>query len=737
MQGARNGVGNIAVCPDPQQVSRARWPWWFLAAALDYSELKGPIRVVGAFTSTGKTGSGDKAWLRHWGERLCGGAMVVCVLASMVALGGYAIAAPTPIPNEAFPPLTLRVEGVLDALNRHDLNRARSEAAALRDPVLIKLVTWMEYRAPGSRASFGEISQFLADNPDWPDSRALRRNAENGIGLSRPPADVLAWFDKTPPSSGGGRIAQISALETLGRNSEAQAAARAAWRDANFTEGEERDFLSRFRKLLTHDDHAARLDRLIWDGRVFDARRLLRLVDSDTQALANARLALRRLDPGIDGALKRVPAALQNNPGLLYERLRWRRIKGRDMEARDMLDHPPSDLVRPEMWWDERSIQVRRALANGEASVAYRLASRNGLSRGAAFADAEFLSGWIALRFLGDSTGALKHFEALHANVTFPVSLARGAYWAGRAAEAQGNDESAHTWYAEASSYPTVFYGQLARLRLEESPTPTDPPVTIDEAKAFASDELVRAARYAARSPDRVLMRSFVLRLAERAKTPAEHRLVAALADREGRPEVAVAAAKASARRGVVLLDSAYPERRFPPGANTVEPELALAVMRQESAFDSQAVSGAGARGLMQLIGPTAQSVAKALKLPYERERLNLDPDYNIRLGTRYLADLVEQFSGSYVLAVAAYNAGPARVRTWSRNGGDPRKGSLDILDWIEMIPLSETRDYVQRVIENLEIYRTRKGGIPLAARLKDDLARGSITPVITHSEIP
>ena len=692
---------------------------------------------MAAFTSRRKSGSGKNAWLSGWVARVIGRAMVACLIAVLMTGGTVSAAPAPPIPNEAFPPLSLRVESVFDALNRHDFSKARSEAAALGDPVLIKLVTWAEYRAPGSRASFGEISQFLGDNPDWPDARALRRNAENGIGLSRPPADVLAWFDKNPPLSGGGRVAQISALETLGRNSDAQAAARAAWRDANFTEGEERDFLSRFRKYITRDDHAARLDRLIWDGRVFDARRLLRLVDADTHALANARLALRRLDPGIDGALKRVPAALQNNPGLLYERLRWRRIKGRDLEARDMLEHPPADLGRPDMWWDERSVQVRRALANGEASVAYRLASENGLSRGAAFADAEFLSGWIALRFLGDAAGARKHFEALHANVTFPVSLARGAYWAGRAAEAQGDQEAAHTWYAEASSYPIVFYGQLARLRLDELPAPSDPAVTVEDAKAFAADELVKAARYAARSPDRTLMRSFVLRLADRAKTPAEHRLVAALADREGRPEVAVAAAKASARRGVILLDSAYPDRRFPPGANTVEPELALAVMRQESAFDTQAVSGAGARGLMQLIGPTAQSVAKALKLPYERDRLNTDADYNIRLGTRYLADLVEQFNGSYVLAVAAYNAGPARVRSWSRNGGAPRKGALDVLDWIEMIPISETRDYVQRVIENLEIYRTRKDGIPIASRLQEDLRRGSMTPVVNPSETP
>ena len=691
--------------------------------------------MVGAFTSH-KSGSDRVSGRRRIGVALVLGLGLACLWAAGGAPVRAAPPSSPPIPEVAFPPLTLRVESVLDALNRRDFARARVAAAALGDPTVIKLVSWAEYRLPGTRGSFGEISQFMADNPDWPDARALHRNAENGIGLSRPASDVLAWFEKNPPVNGGGRIALINALETLGRAKDAQATARAAWREANFTEGEERDFLSRFRKHLTQQDHAARLDRLIWDGRAFDARRLLRLVDTDTQALANARLALRRLDPGVDSLLKRVPASLQNDPGLQYERLRWRRIKGRDFEAREMLDHPLANLVRPEQWWDERAIQVRRALANGEASVAYRLASNNGLSRGAAFADAQFLSGWIALRFLGDAATARKHFETLHANVTFPVSLARGAYWAGRAADAEGDEEAARKWFAEAASYPITFYGQVARNRIEDASVPADPAVSVEDAKAFAGDELVKAARIVARSPDRTLFRSFVLRLVDRAKTPAEHRLIAALAEREGYPEVAVAAAKASARRGVILVEAAYPNRHLPAGANTVEPELALAIMRQESAFDTQAVSGAGARGLMQLIGPTAQAVAKALKLPFERDRLLHDPDYNIRLGTRYLADLVDQFGGSYVLAVAAYNAGPSRVRAWSRNGGDPRKGSLDVIDWIEMIPISETRDYVQRVVENLEIYRARTVGTAVGARIKEDLSRGE-TPVATRAEVP
>jgi soluble lytic murein transglycosylase len=275
-----------------------------------------------------------------------------------------------------------------------------------------------------------------------------------------------------------------------------------------------------------------------------------------------------------------------------------------------------------------------------------------------------------------------------------------------------------------------VFYGQLARLRLDDSPLSADPPVSADEAKAFAADDLARAARLVAHGPDRGLMRWFVIRMVDRAKTPAEHRLIAAMATHEGRPEIAVAAVKASARRGVVLVDAGYPERTLPADTG-VEHALAYAIMRQESAFDSQAISSAGARGLMQLIGPTAQHVAKSLKLPYSKDRLTEDPDYNVRLGSRYLGDLVNQFDGSYVLAIAAYNAGPARVRAWSRNGGDPRKGVLDVLDWMEMIPVSETRDYVQRVIENLEIYRARKSGVPVASKLQEDLARG-VTPTVT-----
>lgn len=689
------------------------------------------LNVVGRSRGNGVSGGIAAAWARLW-RALAG----VFVLSAMIG-GGIVRAEPasSAIPAAAFPPIKTQAGAVLAALSHHDFALARTKAAETGDPVLIKLANWADYRMSGTHASFGEISRFLEKNPDWPDSRGLRINAENGIALSLPPSQVLAWLERYPPLTARGRMAQIAALDALGRHKDAAEAARAAWRQGNFSQSEEKEFYKRYHKDLTREDHAARLDRLIWGGRIFDAHRLLGLVDRDTRALAEARIALRRLDPGVDGALRRVPERLRNDPGLLYERLRWRRIKGRDAEAREILDHPPRNLIRPDLWWAERTIEVHRALANGEASVAYKLAANHGLTRGASYAEAEFLSGWIALRFLDKPATALKHFETLHAHVSYPVSVARGAYWAGRAAEAENDREAANAWYAKAAKYGTVFYGQLARVRIADVEPLADPAVSVEDAKTFAADELVHAARLAARSPDRTLMRPFLLRLVALAKTPAEHRLITALALHEGRPELAVAASKASAQHGVLLIDGAYPDRRLPSGADAIERDLTLAVMRQESAFDTQAVSSAGARGLMQLVGSTAKSVSRALKLPFNRERLLHDPDYNARLGVRYLGDLVDRFGGSYVLAIAAYNAGPARVRAWANAFGDPRRGALDVLDWIEMIPLPETRNYVQRVMENLEVYRARDG-VALASHLRDDLSRGKL-PTLTESETP
>ncbi|MCH8197687.1 MAG: lytic transglycosylase domain-containing protein, partial [Proteobacteria bacterium] len=473
--------------------------------------------------------------------------------------------------------------------------------------------------------------------------------------------------------------------------------------------------------------HAGRLDRLLWAGRTWEARRMLRRVDAGQRALAVARIRLRRFRGGVDWAIRQVPKALTENLGLVYERLRWRRRKGRDADARALLDSLPPALTRPEIWWRERVVLARRALRGGEVSAAYALASAHRQTRGKNFAEAEWLAGWISLRFLDDAEVALKHFSALHANVRYPISLARGAYWAGRAAEATGDGPLAQQWYAKAASHVTTFYGQLAASRLKGSAPaaiPKEPAPDARTAQEFAERELVKATRLLGASANPKPMRRFILHLNKKAQTPEEHKLIAELAKSLNRPDLAVATAKRSLRSGVFLLTGAYPLSYLPTNRNGLEAELLLSLLRQESAFEVGAVSYAGARGLMQIMPATARRVARRLRLRYSKHRLLTDPEFNLAIGTAFLNGLLNDYRGSYVLALAAYNAGPSRVRRWIRNNGDPRDGEIDVIDWIELIPFNETRDYVQRVLENVQMYRVRTGKSNPGIDLENDLNR-------------
>ncbi|MFN4282616.1 MAG: lytic transglycosylase domain-containing protein [Alphaproteobacteria bacterium] len=618
---------------------------------------------------------------------------------------------------------------LLAAAERRNWADARSIASAARSPLLAKLAAWLEYNSPNSRASFEEIAGFLKANPEWPNQTALRRAAEEAMTAETSDRAVLDWFAGGEPRSTQGRMRLIVALKNAGRQEEAVAYIRKTWIEANFGSDQERDFLKAHGGQLRAQDHRARVDRLLWDGRGWEAERVLKFVDKGYQLVAQARIQLRGMGSAADAAIRKVPKELLNDPGLVYERVRWRRRKELDVEARQLLANPPKELVRPDAWWAERAILARRALRTGEASLAYELVGKQSQASGAALAESEWLAGWISLRFLGNPQRALTHFTRLHDNVRFPVSLSRGAYWAGRAAEAKGDKKLALQWYAKAATHVTTFYGQLAAAHLQSEPgalLPADPQPTPALRKSFAERELVKAARLVAGAKDRRLLRAFTLALVEQVQSAEEQELVTELAGELGRPDLAVTAAKFAVRRGVQLVSTGYPVNGVPLRAATgVERELLLGLMRQESAFDVEALSPAGARGLMQIMPATAKGLAKQVGVPYVEQRLTGDPDYNVTLGSRYLSDLIDQFGGSYVMAIAAYNAGPGRVRAWVRAYGDPRAGALDIVDWIELIPFEETRDYVQRVLENTQVYRTRlAAGKPVAVSLRDDLER-------------
>jgi soluble lytic murein transglycosylase len=604
-----------------------------------------------------------------------------------------------------------------DAADKLQWVKAREIAAQAKNPLLAKVVLWLDLVQSGPGRSFADMQRFLADNPDWPLLGAMRANAERAMPHGLDSAEVAAWFGDREPATAAGVMRLATALFDLGLDEQAGRLVRRGWVENDMTAEEEQEFLALFRKELRAQDHDARLDRLLWDRQENAARRMLKRVDEAHQRLADARLRLMNMDPGVDGAVSRVPAALKDDPGLIYDRARWRRNKGMYEEVVELLDPPVTGARQPERMWREIEDAARRALSRGDISVAYRLAKHHESESGTAFADGEWLAGWIALRFLREPRPAYEHFTRLYAGVSTSISQSRGAYWAGRAAEAMGEMTLARNWYRTAAESTTTYYGQLAAQRLgtgEALRFPTLPQPTAEQTAQFDENELVRVVRLLGQIDQLDRARAFVVRLVDHAKTPADHRLIADLAAEQGRNDLMVAAAKEARRFGVELVEYLYPLRDLP---KEIDPEaaLVLGVIRQESAFAVTAVSSAGARGLMQLMPATAKHVAKKEGLKFEEKKLTRDPSYNIRLGSAYLQELIDRFRGSYILAIAGYNAGPSRSLEWIRQYGDPRDADVDVIDWIESIPFSETRNYVQRVIENLMVYRHRLGDTQLA----------------------
>ena len=616
------------------------------------------------------------------------------------------------------------------AAKRNDWRGAHRWARKAKDPLPAKALRWLNYRLAGNRASFGEIADFLDANPTWPSRERLIRRAEEAMEISRI-ADPIAleWFTLHRPLSGPGQIRLAEAMLRNGMDEDGRQWLRYAWINNVFARRTSRAIYRRHRKILSMADHIARLDQMLWQGHRYSARRLYTVVPGEYRKLAEARESLMVRGPGVDSKIAAVPDALLNDSGLAYERLRWRRRKNLDERAREILLQPPPNLgPQPKKWWLERHIQTRGALREGEAGLAYRLASEHGQLAGQfSYAQAEWLSGWIALRFLNDAATALRHFGNLYGNVKFPVSRARAAYWAGRANMALGNGKDGTKWYRAAARHPSTYYGQLAsealgskgRWRMPKEPSPS-----AAAKRRFNGRELVRLSRLLLQLKQEKHLRPIILHLMRTATSPEGRLQAARLGQVLGQTSLAVRASKLSLRAGTLLARTGYPVlSNLAP--MRIEPALAHAVARQESEFDLTAVSSASARGLMQLLPRTARKVAKSLRLRYRRERL-FDGRYNMRLGSAYLGQLVKAYRGSYIMALAAYNAGPKRVSRWLRQNGDPRRGVVDPIDWVEAIPISETRNYVQRVMENLQVYRWRFKPRSAKLALNQDLHRAN-----------
>ncbi len=601
-------------------------------------------------------------------------------------------------------------------------------AAGLGDALGQKIVTWLALADDRYAASPRDLMTFVINNPHWPRLNTLQRRAERAIGANEPPTEIASWFQLRQPLTPDGWIAYVSALQALGMGDRAVAAARTGWREGEFDATGQSKFLSIHGRLLTAEDHQARVDRLLWAGENDAAERMLPLLDSGWQALVRARLKLARGESGVDAAIAAVPAALLSDPGLVYQRLRFRRQAELDEGARELLAVAPVDPAHASQWWQERGIIVRRLIRDARFADAYQLAADHRLTGGVEYMDAEMIAGWLALRRLNNPRAALDHFMRLYAQAETPISVSRGAYWAGRALAAMGDNGAARQWYGIAAQFTQTFYGQLAAAELDPAAPlvlPAGPaPVTPEEMAAFRNDEIVRAVLLMQALSREEFVTSFTWALMNMSGEPRHLQQVAALATEMGRLDLAVWAARQAGRTQTVLYDG-YPVLSLPAGLAPVDPALVHGIIRQESGFDVDAISSAGARGLMQLMPQTAETVARSLGIPHSTAMLTTDVAHNLRLGTTYLHNRISEFGGSYIMAIAGYNAGPNRVRSWIETYGDPRAGAVDPIDWIELIPFSETRNYVQRVLEGTQLYRVRLGQAPTNGSILADLGRG------------
>ncbi len=604
---------------------------------------------------------------------------------------------------------------------------ARRFAGLAKNPLPGKVIQWLDLTRPGPGRSFDEISKFMASSPDWPQQDKLQEMAEHNMPPDMSADAVLAWFKGRSPSTAYGAAALAQALTAKGRPDAATDLIRAAWRDDNFdNDADELGFLAVFQSKLQPEDYIVRLDQMLWNHDEDGARQVMPLVDPGHRALAEARLALAKQEPTVAALVAAVPPALQRDAGLLYERAAALRRAGDYVGAAAVLDPPPTDVARPDLLWPELEDAARRAIARGDMSVGFRLAAGHGATQGTIFAEGEWLTGWIGLRFLDDYRESYDRFTGLYAGVTSPISKARGAYWAGRASEEMGDLATAQNWYRAAASNLTTYYGQLAAARIGSRDVlrfgPMPQPSAAERA-AFDRRELVRVVRLLGQLGQSDRTRAFLQKMADDTQRPTALRMIAELGHELKRDDLGVMVAKTARSKGVDLIDYLYPLRAIPVGTGPEE-AMVLAVIRQESAFDVKASSPAGALGLMQLMPPTAKHVAKGLKTRYKKDLLTNDANYNIRLGRSYLQELLDYYGQSYVLAIAAYNAGPDRVDSWIQQYGDPRENGTDVVDWIESIPFTETRNYVQRVLENLQVYRHRLGLVQIAQSLQQDLTR-------------
>lgn len=625
------------------------------------------------------------------------------------------------------------VKQALAAARRGRTSDATELQASLSDPLAQKLVEWMILRANDNGVSFARYARFLEANSTWPSSGMLRRRAENMLWTEKAdPATVRAFFSGREPLGTRGKLVYARALMAAGDRAKAATYVRSVWRTESFGRDLEEEIQETFPGVITRADDKARMDRRLYDSEIDVAMRAANRLGGSEPAIAKARHAVNEKAGNAKSLLDGLGA--RNDIGLAFSRIQWlRRAEQYQEAARIMLAIPRQldDSHDADEWWIERRLMARKLIELGDHKSAY-IVCRDATppEKENYQVEHEFMAGWIALRFLNDPATASKHFARIPATgVKNPISLSRAGYWLGRAAEAAGRRSEARSHYEQAARWSTAYYGQLARARLGlgEIALRSPPAMSADKRAAVARLEVVRAVEILYAIDERDLVIPFVADLADRTSDAAALTLIAETAAKHDDARAVLLTGKTALGNGLPLDHAAFPTiglPRYSPIGPEVEPAIVYAIARQESAFNPKTVSTANALGLMQVTPAAGRYIAKTHGVPFDQKRLLHDKVYNVQMGAAELGGNIAAYNGSYILAFAAYNAGRGRVKEWIERFGDPRDPNVDAVDWVERIPFSETRNYVQRIMENVQAYRVRFGG-GTRLLIEADLKRG------------
>ena len=582
----------------------------------------------------------------------------------------------------------------------------------IKDDVARKIIIWRWLIAHDGVASKKNLEEFYETSKSWPRINKIKAKIE----IKKFTNDIkttLEWFNENPPIT---PIAKIKLSEILIKNNfieEGSWLLKEAWVNDSFSYSEEKYILKNYKNIITSLENTKRLDNLIWKRQWSSANRQLKRVPIDIKQFSIAKIKLSRRRGNVDKAVKNVPKNLINQESLIYERVKWRRKARLEESSLELLLSYNGEYSYSKKWWREINYHTRKQLSYKNYKVATNILKQYNVSSKSYLSEAQWLAGWLSLTFNRDPKSAYKYFSNMFLEVKTPISKARASYWAGRASEKLGHKEDLQIWYERAAAFPATFYGQLALKKLDKKLFLPSQNIEINqnEFKKFKKDELVRALILLLQVEEKKLSRIFAMQLVAQAKNTKDILMLSKILNDFNKISLSIFVGKRAIYKNIYIPSLNFPmpksELMNLIKKNTEIPlPVTLAITRQESAFDVKAKSRAGARGLMQLMPRTARITAKKNNYKYKRVYLTSMPAYNVKIGSFYFEEMLNKFNGSYVLALAAYNAGPSRVNRWLKIYGDPRKNEIDPVTWMELIPISETRNYVQRVIEGIYMYR-------------------------------